>query len=92
LAAKEMSRLFPDLWATSKAAKRWLEKKPLKPYKDIIRVWGLLNDYRPPGQRSWSRALVRHGVDPRAALGNVLGVPAGDIRQRDCSEEASGGS
>jgi hypothetical protein len=25
LAAKEMSRLFPNLWATKKAAKRWLE-------------------------------------------------------------------
>jgi hypothetical protein len=86
LAAKEMSRLFPDLWATTKAAKRWLEKEPLKLYRDIIRVWGLLNDYRPPGQTSWSRAMVRHGVDARAALAQVLGVPTGDIRLRDCSE------
>jgi hypothetical protein len=30
LAAKELCRLFPALWATSKAAERWLEKDPLK--------------------------------------------------------------
>jgi hypothetical protein len=29
-AAKELARLFPKLWATSEAAKRWLEKEPLK--------------------------------------------------------------
>jgi len=28
LAAKEMSRLFPSLWATKKAAERWTEKTP----------------------------------------------------------------
>jgi len=83
LAAKELTRLFPALWNTKKAAKRWLEKKPLKPYRDIIRVWGLLNDYRPPGQTSWSKALVRHGADPRTALAGMLGVPAEDIRMRD---------
>jgi hypothetical protein len=57
LAAKEMSRLFPTLWATKKAAKRWLEKEPLAAHsRDIIRVWGLLHEYRPPGQTSWSKA------------------------------------
>jgi hypothetical protein len=28
LAAKQMSRLFPHLWATKKSAQRWLAKKP----------------------------------------------------------------
>ena len=38
------------------------------------------------GQTSWSKALVRHGADARVALAGVLGVLAGDIRLRDCSE------
>ena len=42
--------------------------------------------YRRPGQTSWSKALVRHGVDARVALGEALGVPAGDIRVRDRPE------
>jgi hypothetical protein len=84
LAAKELCRLFPSLWATRKAAKRWLEKEPLNAHRDIIRVWGVLNEYRPPGQTSWSRALVRHGADPQSALAEVLGVPAEDIRVRAC--------
>jgi hypothetical protein len=86
LAARELCRLFPSLWATSKAAKRWLEKEPLNAHRDIIRVWGLLHEYRPPAQTSWSKALVRHGTDPRAALAGVLGVGAEDIRVRDCPE------
>jgi hypothetical protein len=28
LAAKQMSRLFPHLWATKKSAARWLVKNP----------------------------------------------------------------
>jgi hypothetical protein len=82
LAAKEMSRLFPSLWATKKAAERWIVKNPPEAYIDIIRVWGVLNTYRPPGQTSWSQALVRHGADPGEALAEVLGVPAEDIRVR----------
>src|SRR5215467_2900215 len=85
LAAKEMSRLFPNLWATRKAAERWTEKNPPEANKDIIRVWGVLNTYRPPGQTSWSKALVRHGADPGAALARVLGVSADDIGVRDRS-------
>jgi hypothetical protein len=30
LAAKEMSRLFPNLWATEKAVERWVAKNPLE--------------------------------------------------------------
>src|SRR5215472_5038957 len=56
----------------------WLEKDPLKAYRDIIRVGGLLNTYRPPGQTSWSKALVRHGAEPRMALAEVLGVSPED--------------
>jgi hypothetical protein len=47
---------------------------------------GVLNTYRPPGQTSWSKALVRHGADARAALAGVLGVPAEGIRVRDCDQ------
>ena len=61
-------------------------KEPPKAYRDKIRVWGVLNAYRPPGQTSWSKALVRHGADPAQALAGALGVPAEDIRVRDRPE------
>jgi hypothetical protein len=83
LTAQEMSRLFPSVWATPKAAERWFVKNPPEAHRDIIRVWGVLNTYRPPGQTSWSKALVRHGADAREALAGVLGVRAGDIRVRN---------
>jgi hypothetical protein len=86
LAAKELTRLFPELWRTRKAAEDWTRKNPLNPSISIIRVWGVLNTYRPPGQTSWSRALVRHGADPGEALAAVLGVSAADIRVRDRPE------
>jgi len=86
LAAAELARLFPHLWATKKAAERWIVKNPPEAYKDIIRVWGVLNTYRPPGQTSWSKALVRHGADPALALAGVLGVAAEDVRVRDRPE------
>jgi hypothetical protein len=38
LAPRQLSRLFPDLWDTEKAAERWIAKKPPEPYRDIIRV------------------------------------------------------
>jgi hypothetical protein len=59
-------------------------KNPPEAYRDIIRVWGVLKTYRPSGQTSWSKALVRHGADARLALAGVLGLPAEDIRVRDC--------
>jgi hypothetical protein len=59
---------------------------PPEAYRDVIRVWGVLNAYRPPGQTRWSKALVRHGADARAALAAVLGVAAKDIRVRDRPE------
>ena len=40
---------------------------------------------RPPGQTSWSKALVRHRADARAALAAVLGVAGEDIQVRDSS-------
>ena len=40
LASKELCRLFPGLWATKKAAERWIAKNPPKAYRDIIRVGG----------------------------------------------------
>jgi hypothetical protein len=86
LAAKELTRLFPELWRTPKAAEDWARKNPLNPCISIIRLWGVLNTYRPPRPTSWSKALVRHGADPRAALAGVLGVPTEDIRVRDRAE------
>jgi hypothetical protein len=74
LAPRELSNLFPELWGSGKAAENWLRKNPLNPYRSIIRVWGVLNTYRPPGQTRWSRALVRHGADAQVALAGVLGV------------------
>jgi hypothetical protein len=86
LAAKELTRLFPELWRTRKAAEDWARKNPLNPFISIIRLWGVLNTYRPPGQTSWSKALVRHGADPQSALAGVLGVPAADVRLRERPE------
>ena len=86
LAPKMLSRLFHDLWETEKAAERWIVKNPPEAHSSLIRVWGVLKTYRPPGQTSWSKALVRHGVDPGEALAGVLGVAAADIRVRDRPE------
>jgi hypothetical protein len=86
LAPRALAQLLPELWGSKKAAERWAAKNPPEAYRDIIRVWGVLNAYRPPGQTSWSKALVRHGTDARAALAGVLGVPAEDIRVRDRPE------
>ena len=83
LAPKELTRLFPELWRTRKAAEDWARKNPLNPSLSSIRLWGVLNTYRPPGQTSWSKALVRHEADARGALAGVLRVPAGDIRVRE---------
>jgi hypothetical protein len=85
LAAKELTRLFPELWRTRKAAEDWARKNPLNRFISIIRVWDVLNTYRPPAQTRWSKALVRHGADPRIALAAVLGKPADDIRVREGS-------
>ena len=83
LAAKELSRLLPELWRTRKAAEDWARKNPLTSVVSIIRVWGVLNTYRPPGQTRWSKALVRHGANPRAALAAVLGVAAEGVQVRE---------
>ena len=66
-----------------KARERWIVKNPPEAHSSLIRVWGVLKTYRPPGQTSWFKALVRHGADPRATLAGGLGVSAGDIRVRD---------
>jgi len=80
---QEPCRLLPNLWSSPKAAECWLEKEPLDAHRDIIRVWGLLHEYHPPGQTSWSKALVRHGADLRAALAAVLGVRVEHIPVRN---------
>lgn len=83
LAVKELTRLFPEFWETEKAAERWLGNDPLNPSISTIRLWGVIVAYRPRGRRGpWSKALVRHGADPRTALAAVLGVAAEDIQVR----------
>jgi hypothetical protein len=82
LASKQLTRLFTELWGTERAAENWLRKNPLTPSISIIRVWGVLNTYRPKGQTSWSKALVRDGADAGLALASVLGVPAEDVQVR----------
>ena len=87
LAAKELTRLFPGLWATERAAEDWAGNNPLNPDISIIRLWGVIVAYRPRGRRGrWSKALARHRADARAALARVLRVSAEDIRVRGCSE------
>jgi hypothetical protein len=39
-------------------------------------------EYKPKRQRRWSKALVRHGADPRIALAAVLKIAAEDIQVR----------
>lgn len=38
LAPKELTRLFPELWPTRKAAEDWARKNPLNPCISIIRL------------------------------------------------------
>ena len=79
----ELTRLFPELWGTEKAAERWLGNNPLNPLISIIRLWGVIAAYRRAARRGrWSKALVRHGADPTSALAAVLGMLAGDVRVR----------
>ena len=61
-------------------------KNTPNPNKRTMSLWGVLNEYRPPGQTSWSKALMRHGADARAALAEGLGVTAENIRVRYCHE------
>jgi hypothetical protein len=64
-------------------AERWTAKNPLKAYRDIIRVWGVITEYRRSGGHGrWSKALVRRRADPGVALAEVLGVSAGEVRVR----------
>jgi hypothetical protein len=63
-------------------------EEPPEAIRDMIRVWGVLNGYRPKGQTNWSRALVRHGADARPAIAAVLGVPAEQIGMRDYASPA----
>jgi hypothetical protein len=83
----ELTRLFPELWGTEKAAEHWLGNNPLNPLISIIRLWGVIGAYRRAGRRGrWSKALVRHGADPGVALAEVVGVAIDDIRLRDGPE------
>lgn len=80
LAKAELHGRFPELWPTEQAAGKWLEKKPLESCKGTIRHWGFLAEYRPEGQTSWSKAIVRHGVeDEGAAIESVSGLPSGSV-------------
>jgi hypothetical protein len=83
LAAAKLSELFPELWPTARAVEGWLRKNPLNPSISIIRLWGVLVDYKPRRQRRWSRALVRDGANAGPAIGDVLGLSAEDLVMRD---------
>jgi hypothetical protein len=80
LAAGKLSDLLPELWGTESAAEAWLRKNRLNRSISIIRLWAVSVDYKPKRQRRWSKALVRHGADPRQAIAEVLGGPAEDVR------------
>jgi hypothetical protein len=84
LAARDLLRLFPNLWTTKKAAERWTAKNPPEAYRDMIRVWGVFTDYRHSGRHGrWSKALVRHGADARVALAKgARGVRRGHSSER----------
>jgi hypothetical protein len=86
LAPERLSDLLPELWSTENAAEAWLRKNRLDPSISLIRLWAVFVDYKPRRQRRWSRALVRHGAEPRVALAAVLGVPAEDIQVREGAE------
>jgi hypothetical protein len=77
-----MSRLFPNLWATKKAGERWIVKNPLDAYRDIIRVWGGLNTYRPPGPDELVTGLgppwSRSGEGARGGAGGAGGGHSGE--------------
>jgi hypothetical protein len=76
LAAKELTRLIPELWATERAAEDWAENNPLNPSISVIRLWRVIYLYRPTRRRGKrSSALVRRGVNPRMALRAVRGSP-----------------
>jgi hypothetical protein len=91
LAPGKRNRLFPELWETAKAAERWLGNNPLNPHMSIIRLWGVITAYRPTRRKGrWSKALVRHGVDPRMALAAMLGMPAEDIQVREPTRIGAG--
>jgi hypothetical protein len=83
LAPKQLTWLFPELWDTQKAAERWLAKTPPEAIRDGVRVWRVLNGYRPKGQTNWSKALVRHRAEAAGgARRAVLGLTAEQIGVR----------
>jgi hypothetical protein len=85
LAPGKLSELLPELWGTESAAEAWLRKNRLTPSISIIRLWAVFVEYKPKRQRRWSKALVRHGADPRIALAAVLGAAAEDIHIREAA-------
>jgi hypothetical protein len=85
LAPEKLSELLPEIWGTEDAAEAWLRKNRLNPLISIIRLWAVFVDYKPRRQRRWSRALVRHGADPRMALARVLDLSPADIQVREGS-------
>jgi hypothetical protein len=58
-------------------------EEPTEADSILIRLWGVLVDYKPKGQRRWSKALVRHGAEARSAIAAVLGMSAEQIGVRD---------
>ena len=81
LSPAELSRCFPDMWGTPKAAKRAIEEKRLRGPKPLIDIplgkWGLfVVSYRLPNQGSGKPYIARisgHHRDPRVALQTIVG-------------------
>jgi hypothetical protein len=76
LEPSELTRLFPELWGTEKAAERWLGNNPLNTLISIIRLWGVIGAYRRAGRRGrWSKgfgaAWGRSGGGARGGAGGA---------------------
>ena len=78
----EPHRVVPEAVAHGAGGRGLAAHNPLDPSISIIRLWGVLVEYKPKRQRRWSRALVRHGAEAREAIAAVLGVPAEQIGVR----------
>jgi hypothetical protein len=82
-AAADLHQLYPDLWPSAEAAKKWLSRHPLLtgdklqidiPYYrlSLVRVAYRRSD-RQGGPLSWAFVDTRRHLDPRAALEAALG-------------------
>jgi hypothetical protein len=91
LSARWLFETFPDpdMWQTEKAAERWLESSPeikdlrknprLSNIDLLLGKRGFLAEYRLPGQKRWSVALVWDDDRPGAAMAASLGIQEAEL-------------